>query len=109
MLCRTELLIGWRPCGDGDRASGSRRDHREPHCTVGRSRWCGCNDDRHFRGRVGVGEEDLQVLGMPLILIDSDPDERINLDALIDFARRDPDGMSRTVVVLTAEPRTLER
>ena len=43
-----------------------------------------------------------RVLGMPLILIDSDPDERINLDALIDFARRDPDGMSRTVVVLTA-------
>ena len=50
-----------------------------------------------------------RVLGMPLILIDSDPDERINLDALIDFARRDPDGMSRTVVVLTAGTRTLER
>ncbi len=43
-----------------------------------------------------------RILGMPLILIDSDPDERLNLDALVDFARRDPDGMGRTAVVLTA-------
>lgn len=43
-----------------------------------------------------------RLLGMPLIFIDSNPDETINIDALIDFARRDPDGMSRTAVVLTA-------
>ena len=43
-----------------------------------------------------------RVLGMPLIFIDSNPDESMNMDALIDFARRDPDGMSRTAVVLTA-------
>lgn len=43
-----------------------------------------------------------RVLGMPLIRIDSDADERLNLDAFVDFARRDPDGMSRVAVVLTA-------
>lgn len=43
-----------------------------------------------------------RLLGMPLILVDSDPDECIKLDALIDFARRDPEGMQRTAVVLTA-------
>lgn len=43
-----------------------------------------------------------RVLGMPLVLIDSEPDERLSLDALVDFARRDPDGMARTAVVLTA-------
>lgn len=43
-----------------------------------------------------------RVLGMPLIFIDSHPDETISVDALVDFARRDPDGMSRSAVVLTA-------
>lgn len=43
-----------------------------------------------------------RLLGMPLILLDSDADERLNIHGLIDFARRDPDGMSRTAVVLNA-------
>ncbi len=43
-----------------------------------------------------------RVLGMPLVLIDSDPDERLSLDAFVDFARRDPEGMARTAIVLNA-------
>jgi L-2,4-diaminobutyrate decarboxylase len=43
-----------------------------------------------------------RVLGMPLILLDSEPDERLSMDSLVDFARRDGDGMGRTAVVLNA-------
>ncbi|MEI8081716.1 MAG: pyridoxal-dependent decarboxylase [Actinomycetes bacterium] len=43
-----------------------------------------------------------RVLAMPLVTLPVDGEEMLDTDALVDFARRDPDGMGRTVVVLTA-------
>lgn len=43
-----------------------------------------------------------RILGMSLVSLESEANEEISLDALVDFARRDPEGFSRSVVVLTA-------
>lgn len=43
-----------------------------------------------------------RVLGMTLVQLESLATEELDLDAFVDYARRDPDGFSRSVVVLTA-------
>ena len=79
MLCRTELLIGcapvgWRP-GIWFPAGPSRTSlHCGPLAMVRVQR-------RSSPEAASVSVKKIsRVLGMPLILIDSDPDERINLD-----------------------------
>lgn len=43
-----------------------------------------------------------RVLAMPLTMLPADADERLNVEAFVDFCRREPDSMTRSVVVLTA-------
>ncbi len=43
-----------------------------------------------------------RVLAMPLTMLPVDSNEGLNVEAFVDFCRREPDSMSRSVVVLTA-------
>ena len=43
-----------------------------------------------------------RVLGMSLVQLESKASEELDLDAFVDYARHDPEGFSRSVVVLTA-------
>lgn len=43
-----------------------------------------------------------RILSMPLVQLECDSQDRLSIDSLVDFARRDPEGLARSVVVLTA-------